>query len=238
MVDSLPFKVVQSEELLVWRAETFWRKEPETILWIKNYLKIGNAPSISHFIDVGANVGMYSLFAATLNESIKIISVEPVVNNLEFLYQNILLNGFESQIEVEPSPLWSEEGFAIIQNEDFRPGASGAQVKKSKKVSSNTVHTLSGDYLFQKHSISSALLKIDVDGSELEILRGFEKSFRLKKIVSVLVECTQSKINQITTFLESYGFVELTDYENVPGHSRLRRALKQNAEMNKIFRLK
>ena len=63
MKRDIPFKFNQSSGLSQWRAETFWEKEPETILWTESFR------SLTHrnldFIDIGANLGIYSLFALT-----------------------------------------------------------------------------------------------------------------------------------------------------------------------------
>ena len=56
-----------SNDKTLWRAKTLFTKEPITINWIRNFKKD------SVFFDVGANVGMYSVFAAIIND-IKVFS--------------------------------------------------------------------------------------------------------------------------------------------------------------------
>ena len=55
------------------------RSEPETFEWIKNHLKVDEV-----MWDIGANVGMYTIFAAIFSE-VKVFSFEPEPNNFRLL---------------------------------------------------------------------------------------------------------------------------------------------------------
>ena len=67
-----------------YRYRTFFSKEPETIEWIDNFEKN------SVFFDIGANVGLYSIYASMCKNS-KVFSFEPSFFNLELLARNIFL---------------------------------------------------------------------------------------------------------------------------------------------------
>ena len=71
------------------RGTTFYTKELETVNWIKNFDKE------SVFFDIGANIGIYSLFAAKLNYST--VSFEPESHNFAALNININDNNFEKK---------------------------------------------------------------------------------------------------------------------------------------------
>src|SRR3954454_23342205 len=68
--------------LLTNRAETLLTKEPDTIKWIDSF------PAESVFWDIGANVGVYSLYAAT-RPGLSILSFEPLAANFHVLSRNI-----------------------------------------------------------------------------------------------------------------------------------------------------
>ena len=229
----LPFNVVESSELLSWRSETFWTKEPETIAWINHH--VNSEKTVSHFVDIGANVGMYSLFAASLNKKLCAIAVEPVPNNINVLRQNIQLNDLENRINVEVTPLSDVEGQAYLVNNDLRPGSSGAQLVDSKSMDSVEMRAMTGDSIIAKYSITDAILKIDIDGNEFKVLVGFKESLRNGFIQSILVECTDSNIESIKTYLEELGFEEDLSFENTAGHSKLRRIANNKIEINRIF---
>jgi FkbM family methyltransferase len=231
--EKLPFNVIESSELLAWRAETFWTKEPETIAWIKHHVTAQKF--VSHFVDIGANVGMYSLFAATLNENIRVISVEPALNNINVLRENIELNELTNRINIEINPLSDEEGQLFLVTDDLRPGASGAQLVDQKSVNSVEVNAVTGDSLITKHLVKDGILKIDIDGDEFKVLKGFKESLQNGLIRTILVECTNSNLESIKTFLFAMGYKEDLSFENIAGHSRLRRTANNKIEINRIF---
>ena len=233
MPNSLPFNVISSSELLSWRSETFWTKEPETIAWIEK-MKESNS-QLSHFIDVGANVGMYSLYAASVNSELKIISIEPAANNYEFLSKNIHLNNFQNRITLVDKPLCEKEGKSFLINTDTRPGSSGAQVSLKESSNSISVRAITGDLIVDMYQIRKAFLKIDIDGEELGVLLGFKEALSKGCILSILVECTDSNDKEIKEYLDQFGFYEDISFESIKGHSKLRRQASQKAEMNKIF---
>ena len=71
--------------LSYYRVDTFHLKEPETLEWVDNFKKE------SVFWDIGANIGLYSCYAAKKNFT-KVYAFEPSIFNLEWLGKNIFLN--------------------------------------------------------------------------------------------------------------------------------------------------
>jgi hypothetical protein len=67
-----------------WRADTFFTKEPETIEWIDGF-KHGEV-----LFDIGANIGLYSIYAA--KTGIKVLAFEPESQNYALLNKNVFLN--------------------------------------------------------------------------------------------------------------------------------------------------
>ena len=83
------------------RVETFSSKEPETLNWIDGM------PQGSVMWDIGANVGLYSCYAAK-HRGCKVFAFEPSVFNLELLARNISLNGVTDLATIVPLPLSDE----------------------------------------------------------------------------------------------------------------------------------
>ena len=73
-----------------YRAETFSSKEPETLVWIDDF------PPNSVLWDVGANIGLYSIYAAK-RPDIQVVAFEPSIFNLEFLARNVEINRLDNQ---------------------------------------------------------------------------------------------------------------------------------------------
>jgi tRNA G37 N-methylase Trm5 len=78
-------------DLEEYRVENLKEKEPETIKWIDDF-QLG-----STFLDIGANIGQYSLYAG-VKRSCKVYSFEPYYKNYIKLIENIKANSCESSI--------------------------------------------------------------------------------------------------------------------------------------------
>ena len=81
------------------RIDTFSEKEPETLEWIDEI------PHNSILWDIGANVGLYSIYAAK-RRNCQVFAFEPSVFNLELLARNIYLNNLQGhQLKVAQGQL-------------------------------------------------------------------------------------------------------------------------------------
>ena len=94
-------------ELNYFRVNTFSSKEPETLDWIDT-LKPGTV-----LWDIGANIGLYSVYAA--KRGLEVVSFEPSVFNLELLARNINLNHLEKEITIFSYPISEKNGLNTLQ---------------------------------------------------------------------------------------------------------------------------
>jgi FkbM family methyltransferase len=174
--------------LCSWRAETFGSKEPETLEWID---KLDNNCVLW---DIGANVGIYSVYAAKKRNA-KVWAFEPSVFNLELLARNIHLNNLSENICIVPIALSDKIGASLMQltttdwggalstfGEDF-----GWDGEKIRKVFEYKTIGLSIDETINNLDIKNPdYIKIDVDGLEHFILKGGKSV--LSKVKGVLIE--------------------------------------------------
>ena len=174
-----------------WRAKTFSVKEPETLEWIEG-MEEGSC-----FWDVGANIGLYSIYGAKLR-NLKVFSFEPSVFNLEILCRNINSNNLSNQINVVPLAMSNKNGFNTIchSNEEWGGALSvfgenfGANGKKINVIFRYfTLGFKADEFLKTKGFIQPDYIKIDVDGIEHLILN--EAKETLSKTKSVLVEINE-----------------------------------------------
>jgi len=238
MSRQIPFLLDTTSEIPKFRAETFWTKEPETIHWINRNLN--ESTDIGLLIDVGANIGIYSLYAATVNNSISVFSVEPVPDTFRELNANIELNMKTNQISTFMVALSYESGSGTLKNVDPRLGSSGAQIQIVASGDNASTKVLSGDRLLKDewekrvHG-KKVMIKIDTDGNELDVLNGFIEAFKDGSIVTVLVETHPNNRNEIESFFRSLDFREDESYLSVEGHSNYRREAKGNGERTKVY---
>ena len=102
---SIKFNILN--EVTFWRAQTIFTKEPITIEWIRNFKKN------SIFYDIGANVGIYSIFAALVSK-VKVISFEPESGNYNVLMENINLNNLFNKIIAYPVGINNKTSFSKL----------------------------------------------------------------------------------------------------------------------------
>jgi hypothetical protein len=121
----------------------------------------------------------------------------------------------------------------------LRPGASGGQFSVELVDGTDEASrffSLSGDQVLEE-SAEGYLLKIDVDGLDFEILKGFSKSLASGRIKSILIETNESELEQIEVFLNQFSFFVDKTYENMSNHSNSRRKQASKLERNVIFNL-
>ena len=138
--------------------------------------------NVDSFVDVGANIGLYSLIAGANNSKCRVFSFEPSRGPLHYLRKNISLNRF-SNIEVVPTALSNTNGkieFYEQTNRKYKylkynlAGESNAGTKTDKEkfikfsVESRTLDS----YLSNVKNIQIDLIKLDTEGTEFEILEG------------------------------------------------------------------
>jgi hypothetical protein len=89
--NNIRLKFYIPNRLSYYRVNTFNTKEPETLNWIDKFEKK------TTFWDVGANIGLYSCYAAKKREC-KVFAFEPSIFNIEWLGKNIFLNKLVEKI--------------------------------------------------------------------------------------------------------------------------------------------
>ena len=91
-------KFASPNPLTLWRANTFASKEPETLAWIDGMCRE------DVLWDIGANVGLYTVYAAKTRVK-SVFSFEPSIFNLELLGRNCSVNKVEDKVVIFPIAL-------------------------------------------------------------------------------------------------------------------------------------
>jgi FkbM family methyltransferase len=224
-----------------YRAETILTKEPETIAWIDAQFTAGEV-----LLDIGANVGIYSCYAAGRQKSGRVYAVEPVLRNFVRLCENVHLNGFDN---VMPFFLGFSDrtGIETLFIRDDRTGGSGSQIGHAHDEHGQSfepvgkqptlVFTVDG-FLATTGLPAPHHVKIDVDGNEGQIIGGMRKALAATTLRSVLVELNLASdtTTALVREIESYGFTRDNEFNSLADHSRnRRRSSPTNVAENLIF---
>ena len=182
-------------QLCEFRADTLLSKEPETISWLNKYGKN------SVLYDIGANIGLYSIYHSTFNRSFS-YAFEPSVFNLIQLTKNININKCNDLISVITNPL---SNYSSISKFNYSSSIEGGALaafgvdhnyegqKFTSQLSLSKLGFTIDELIENKYLIKKPnLIKIDVDGIEHLILEGCHKTLKNNDCRTVLVEINDS----------------------------------------------
>ncbi len=169
------------------------------------------------FFDVGANVGTYSLYAAKKGK--RVVAFEPSFANSYALSCNIELNKVSQRVMSFKIALSDFCGFAPLDHHKSPlSGNSGATISGGGHSGIDILPTLfqemchvsTLDAVAESLSLSPALLKIDIDGQELSVLRGSITTLRSNSLRKILIEVSsKDEEDLVKSFLEPFGFVSI-----------------------------
>src|SRR5690606_36929499 len=157
---------------------SLWIKEPGTMAWIDREVRAGD-----RFLDIGANIGIYTIAAGRrVGAEGKVYAVEPHKANVLTLMRNIAANGFEDRVEVLPFALADVCKVLRFNYVSLESASTGSQLGSNRVETSNDTFTtvasehlpaMTVDDLIAEGAIERpSLVKNDVDGIELAILKG------------------------------------------------------------------
>lgn len=122
------------------------------------------------FIDIGANIGLYSISVAKIFPKCEILAFEPDRRNFCQFHANLFLNGLEDRVRVEPYAISASSGQACFTRHE-------AENRGRSRVESGggfVVETRRLDDLLEI-SGGCVAIKIDVEGHEYDVIAGATK---------------------------------------------------------------
>ncbi|MBF0140282.1 MAG: FkbM family methyltransferase [Magnetococcales bacterium] len=187
---------------LLWRTRTFATEEPETITWLDTL-----SPR-DVLWDVGANVGMYAIYAARLT-GCRVFAFEPEAQNYAVLLRNIALNQVQERCHAASVAVAGENGLGYLNVRSITQGGAHNQFARSidedrddsvafvpddplagtGKPIKQIIYGATLDSLSQDPKLDLPThLKVDVDGLEGVLLHAGQKLLENPILRSVLVE--------------------------------------------------
>jgi FkbM family methyltransferase len=142
--------------------------------------------------DVGANVGLFTYCAASYAPHALVRAYEPTPMLAALIERNLVRNGWAPRAEVRGQGVSAASGalpfyvHAIDVESSFDP----RRAPRSGSASAITVPVVSLDDVFESEGIdpARAVLKIDVEGHEMQVLDGLERTFRQRGRPTLLME--------------------------------------------------
>jgi FkbM family methyltransferase len=186
--------------------------EDATMQFMRRILRPGMT-----FLDVGANIGLHTAVAAHLvGPGGRVLSVEPQDDLCDLVSLNCRQNGL-TNVSIFRCALGRSVGTAVLhQLYEENPSAATLQLQPDEKAqsqSSVTLRTLSDLLVEADLGREDLVVKIDVEGAELEVLAGADEYFAARPPALILVECVDHHLQRfgarsvdLLKRLDSLGF--------------------------------
>ncbi len=170
------------------RGVTMLTKQPVTIEWIDRF-----RPN-SVFWDVGANVGVYTLYAALRGDT-RVVAFEPAAVNYFLLAANCEANRFDDRVQCLLAGLSNERAVASLEVSQFNAAQSFSFLGKEDRPYRGRQAALvfSMDQLVEEFGLACPnYIKIDVPGLSEEILLGGARTLRRLEVREVHIEVRET----------------------------------------------
>jgi|TARA_B100000315_G_scaffold255990_2_gene300813 FkbM family methyltransferase len=200
---------------LLWRANTFYTEEPYTVAWLDTLTEL------DLLWDVGANVGLYGIYAAMI-AGCKVVSFEPEAMNYAILIRNIVLNNLQDRITATNVPLTQKLDLGRLHVGAITRGGAWNQFSLESDTTLSKLNPfvqdspitqlqfgVSMDELVEEYGLDCPThIKIDVDGNEPEIINGAGRVLENPKLDSILIEQERNNTDHddIERILHEHGF--------------------------------
>jgi FkbM family methyltransferase len=212
------FTLMISNGYELWRAASFCTQEPETVAWLDDTFHNGDC-----LYDVGANIGLYTLYALAKTTNARVVCFEPDAVNYYRLSLNVVANNFGPRALLFPLALSETTGLAAFNSSLLMAGKAENWLSPGAELMGQEPqrHALQRDPRLRTGCATFHLdglleqaaflplpthLKIDVDSVEVAILRGARQTLRNPRVRHLLVELYDSDLGQAREALEAAGF--------------------------------
>jgi FkbM family methyltransferase len=139
------------------------------------------------FVDVGANIGAYSILAASI-AGVTCIAFEPSSETYSLLTENVRVNGYESRVDPVRSAVGANDGEVSLTSELDTVNHIAADVDGNIRSETVRLTTLDGAL----DGKLPAVIKIDVEGYELPVLEGAKKTLKSQQFRALIIEMNGS----------------------------------------------
>jgi FkbM family methyltransferase len=171
------------------RGFHLFKTDKEVAEWIEGF----DANSV--LVDIGANVGLFSLFAATKKH--KVLALEPESLNFACLNLNIKDNDFDENITAFPISVNDEQKISYLNmSKEPKFGGSGSTFDRCTREVGDEFQpiykqgsiSLKLDDIIKSLNLTVNYIKIDVDGNELKVVKGMTEILKNKTLKSICIE--------------------------------------------------
>lgn len=194
------------------RLATTGSYEPEIASLFRGYIDPGR-----DVIDIGANIGLFTVLAGTRLSTGRVLAVEPTSGAYGRLQRNIHLNNCAARVIACNVAVTETAGQvslnAPVGREEY--ASMGTLTHPGALIGEVAVEVVEGvplDVMVQRYGLSPCLIKIDVEGAEAQVLAGGRQTLIehrpviIAELVQEHLEQMGSSIEQVARYLTDLGY--------------------------------
>ncbi len=213
-VDGIKLTIPCENWITHFRWYLFKTKEKEVRKFLKDVMQAEDV-----LFDIGANIGVFSVYAAKIHPKSTIFSFEPEYSNLNLLKNNVLANKVNVQVNIFSVGISDEAGISKLHLSSTDSGAAVHTESKNnisttdegyKVVWNEGIMTTTLDEFCRDQQIIPNCIKIDTDGNELKILKGATSTLKNPKLKNLIIEMplhNEEQLFECETILKESDFI-------------------------------
>lgn len=178
------------------------------------FVALTEAAQCTTVLDIGANIGAYSLFGTAAPKVDRVIAFEANPETFEELQMNVALNGLADRITLEGKAVSSKAGpvsFGVVSRFSGANSVVDTSIHESSAFHKRvTVQAITLDDYFATAFSGTIAIKIDVEGHESEVIRGAHNTLRATPAI-IQLEGYESGGRSSVADLEALGYFRLTE---------------------------
>ena len=171
--------------------------------------RIGNNKII---VDVGANIGNHTVYFAKICKAKQVYSFEPQKNIFDILQKNLEINNIDNKVKAYNMGAGKEHFYASIDVLD----TNNYGMSKINKMNKGSVEINSLDSLLLKEVEGVDMIKIDVEGMELDVLDGAKEILKKYKPIIYIEAGTNREFDGIVNYLNQYHYKPMYRFNATP----------------------
>jgi len=232
IVDGHKMFLDKNDSLLLSINKTYEQNETN---FIKNSINRGDI-----VIDIGANIGYYTLlFARLVGDTGKVYSFEPDPRNFLLLEKNVQINNY-SNVLLEKKAVSNKSQKSQLYMTEFTP-VSSMHKGNSSIIDEIDIDVVTLDDYFKINPIRPDFIKIDIEGYELNALKGMKSILQSSDKTKIMIEynpLTKKVFNSdpmdSLTFLDELGYKFKDLNSNIPMFFNLNQVIKKYQNTKKV----
>lgn len=191
-----------------WIDNRLLARAPYETLQLREALELIHKHQLTYFIDIGANIGLYSVLLGKNPQIEKVLSFEPMRRNFAQLQANLFLNNLQNKVEANRCALGSENATVDLHVDPQSTGLARIDLAGAERDASVFTHSEKIEIVrFDEHHTIQGrrvFIKIDTEGHAASVLDGMREFFSKNHVVSI-VELSSIEEQPVREFFQQIG---------------------------------